>query len=136
MSESIKTVLIVDDEAFIRQSFFDYFEDRLWRPLQAESGEEALFMLKKESPHGAIVDIRMGGMDGHAFIREAIRKKPNMAFVICTGSPRYDIPADLLKLPCVSSHMFKKPVIHMAEVEKALCRLIANIDMKEVENHE
>ncbi len=42
MNEPIKTVLIVDDETFIRQSFVDYFEDHLWETIEATSGEHAL----------------------------------------------------------------------------------------------
>ncbi len=124
MGKSKKTILIVDDETFIRQSLADYFEDHLWRPLEAESGERALEILEKESPDGAIVDIRMGGMDGNSFIREAHGKKPGMVFVICTGSPEYDVPADLLKLPCVSNHLFRKPVTDMGELEKEILDLI------------
>ena len=127
MSESTKTVLIVDDETYIRQSFSDYFEDHLWRTLQAVSGEQALELMEKESPDGAIVDIRLKGMDGDAFILQANKKKSKMVFVICTGSPEYDVPAELLKLPCVSDHVFRKPVNDMAELENDLIRLITNI---------
>lgn len=130
MNGETKTVLIVDDEAFIRQSFFDYFEDRLWRPLEAESGEQALDILEKESPHGAIVDIRMGGMDGNTFIREAYHKKAATAFVICTGSPEYEVPEDLLELPVVSANVFRKPVTDLARLERELLRLIATIDVQ------
>ncbi len=130
MTESMKTILIVDDETFIRQSFADYFEDHLWRPLQAESGERALEILGKDSPDGAIVDIRMGGMDGNAFIREAHGRKPTMAFVICTGSPEYDVPSDLKERARVSSRLFRKPVTDMGELEKELRRLIADIEAR------
>ncbi len=132
MNEPIKTVLIVDDETFIRQSFSDYFEDHLWQTLQAESGEQAMEILEKESPEGAVVDIRLGGMDGDDFIRKAYKKKPKMAFVICTGSPEYDVPADLLKLPCVSNHLFRKPVTDMTELEMELLLLIAGINKEKV----
>ena len=128
MNESKKTVLLVDDEIFIRQSFADYFEDQLWQVLQAESGEQALEILEKESPDGAIVDIRMQGMDGDDFIRAAYIKKPNMAFVVCTGSPEYDVPADLLKQSGVSNHLFKKPVTDMAAIEKELFQLITTLN--------
>jgi YesN/AraC family two-component response regulator len=128
LNEITKTVLIVDDEVFIRQSFMDYFEDRLWRVLGAESGEQALEIMETESPHGAIVDIRLGGMDGDALIRKAYLKRPKTAFVICTGSPEYDVPADLLKLPEVSDQVFRKPVTDMARLEKDLLRLIANVE--------
>lgn len=132
MDESTKTVLIIDDERFVRQSFLDYFQDRLWGAIGAESGEEAVAILETESPHGAIVDIRLGGMDGNAFIREAYLKRPKMAFVICTGSPEYDIPADVRKLPGVSDRVFTKPVANLADLERDLLRLIAKIDSKQV----
>jgi DNA-binding NtrC family response regulator len=132
LNELTKTVLVVDDEIFIRQSFIDYFEDRLWRPLEAKSGEQALALLEKESPHGAIVDIRLGGMDGDAFIREACLKKPKTAFVICTGSPEYDVPSDLLRLPGVSEQVFRKPVTHMVGLEEELLRLIADMEEQRI----
>ena len=124
MNEPIKTVLIVDDETFIRQSFVDYFEDHLWETIEATSGEHALELLGTESFDGAVVDVRMEGMDGNEFIRKAAEKKPDMAFVICTGSPEYDVPQDLRKLSCVSNHLFKKPVTDMAALETKLLHII------------
>lgn len=47
-----KTIPVVDDEASIRQSIVDYFEDCLWRVVVAESGETALALLENESPWG------------------------------------------------------------------------------------
>lgn len=127
MNKSVKTVLLVDDEIFIRQSFADYFEDHLWQVLQAESGEQGLKILEDNSPDCAIVDIRMGGMDGNTFIRKAYRKKENMGFVICTGSPEYEVPEDLRKLPCVSNHLFKKPVTDLGALKKDLLQIIEAI---------
>lgn len=127
MNEVIKTILFVDDEVYIRQSFADYFEDNNWQTLQAESGEKALDLLVKESPDGAVVDIRMGGMDGDIFIRKALKEKPNMGFVICTGSPEYNIPSDLMSIPGVSGYLFRKPVTDMAALEKELLRVIESI---------
>jgi two-component system, OmpR family, response regulator len=108
----------------------DFFEDRLWRPLGAESGEQALGLLEEESPHGAIVDIRLGEMNGNDFISAAYQRKPGTAFVICTGSPEYTLPADLKHLPGISSRVFRKPVTDMATVENDLLRLIKKIEAK------
>ncbi len=126
MSESVKTVLFVDDEVFIRQSFADYFEDNNWNTLQAESGEKALELLKNESPDGAVVDIRMGGMDGDIFIRKALEIKLDIVFIICTGSPEYHIPEDLMAQPFVSDSLFRKPVTNMEELKQELLRIIDN----------
>jgi len=125
MTESMHTILIVDDEIFIRQSFCDYFEDQLWRTILAESGEQALEILEQESPDAAVVDIRMGGMDGDAFILKAHKIKPEMAFVICTGSPEYYIPDALREVSTVSRQLFKKPLTDLSRLEEELLRLIA-----------
>ena len=124
MSKSMKTILFVDDEVNIRQSFADYFEDNNWQTLQAESGEDALEILKDVSPDAAVVDIRMGGMDGDLFIRKALKEQAKTGFVICTGSPEYRIPADLIKSPYVSGFLFRKPVTNMDTLEKELLRII------------
>lgn len=124
MNTKGKTVLIVDDESFIRQSLTDYFEDYLWQTLQAGSSEEALELMDHYSPDCAIVDIRMEGMDGNAFIRNAHRKNENMVFIICTGSPEYTIPQDIRELACVSNKLFKKPVNDISELEKELLRMM------------
>lgn len=123
MDDATKTILIVDDEVYIRQSLADFFEDRLWQTLPTESGEQALEVLERESAQAAIVDIRMGGMNGDQFIRRASEKYPDMAFVICTGSPEYYLPRDLQELPCVSNRVFRKPVANLAELEAELMSL-------------
>ena len=128
MKDPEKSILIVDDELYVRQSMLDYFEDHLWQVMQAESGEQALDLLEMTSPAAAIVDIRMGGMDGSSFIRQASIKRYGMAFVICTGSPDYDFPTDLKESPCISEKIFTKPVINMSLLEDELLRMIKKMD--------
>lgn len=124
----METILILDDDTAVRESFVDYFEDCMWRTIQARSAEEAIKLLEKESPVAALVDIRLPGMSGTDFIRTVYKKKPGMAIVICTGSLEYVVPPDLLKLPSVSSQLFRKPVAGLADMEKELLRVIE--DMK------
>ncbi len=127
MSEALKTVLIVDDEKSVRQSLTDFFEDSQFKVLQANSGEKALEILRDESPEGALVDIRMGGMNGHSFVRKALIISPETAFILCTGSPDYKIPPDLKKSPLVSETLCRKPVINMNKLKKELLHLIDTI---------
>lgn len=120
-------ILIVEDEPVIRQSFVDFFEDRLWHPIEAESAEQALEILEEVTPDCAIVDIRLGGMDGHAFIQQAYFKFPGIAYVICTGSPEYDIPREIIDLPWVADRIFRKPVGNLGEIEEQLTQLMAQV---------
>ena len=121
-----RKILIVDDELYVRQSFFDFFEDREWQVLSAESGETALDLLGKEACDAAVVDIRMGGMDGETFIRKASERYTEMVFIICTGSPEYKASEDLLGLPCVADHVFAKPVTDPHELENEISKLLSD----------
>ena len=120
MEQIKKSILIVDDETYIRQSFIDYFEDRHWLVFDTESGESALELLKTQACSAAIVDIRMTGMDGEGFIRSASEKYPDMVFAICTGSPEYQTSEDILRLPNVANQVFGKPVIDMDKLENII----------------
>lgn len=120
MTSNEKKILIVDDEPNIRQSFLDFFEDRDWQVFSTDSGEAALEVLETQPCNAAVVDIRMGGMDGETFIRKAYEKCPEMFFVMCTGSPEYKAPEDLKKSPCVCDQIFGKPVINMGELEQKI----------------
>ncbi len=115
-----KQILIVDDEPYIRQSFFDFFEDREWQVFMADSTESALELLKTQTCAVAIVDIRMGGMDGESFIRKASEKFPDMVFIVCTGSPEYQMSEDLIQLQSVLNKVFGKPVTDMFELENTI----------------
>ena len=127
----MKSILILDDEEVIREAFTAYFEDRLWLPQQAESAEEALALLENESFDVAIVDIRLPGMSGGDFIRKARLLKPKMGFAICTGSPEYNIPADLQGKIQVVNKIFKKPMTKLFELENDLKNIIERIEKNE-----
>ena len=120
----MKTIMILDDERVLREAFAAYFEDRMWRPIQAESAEEALSMLEVESPSAVLVDIRLPGMDGDAFIRRACQLGSQTAFIICTGSPEYIIPSDIQEYPQVANEPFRKPITNLMKLEQVIIQTI------------
>lgn len=124
----MKKILILDDESAIRSSFTDYFEDQLWYPVQAETGEQALELMARESFTAAIVDIRLPGMTGTEFIRKASGLGSKTVFLICTGSPEFDVPEDLLQRPEISHRVFSKPVEDISDIEKEITRLIDHME--------
>lgn len=67
-SEAGKTVLVVDDDEMIQ----DYFERVLkgYRVVKASGGEEALEIIRKDSPDLILLDIRMPGIDGIETLRK------------------------------------------------------------------
>ena len=124
MSKRPPGVLILDDDDVIRESFVDYFEDRGWNVVSAGTAEAALKLVAALHPEGAVVDIRLPGMNGNAFMRAASRTHPRMAFVICTGSPQYAPPLDVGSSPQVAGHVYAKPVHDLAKLEETLRRQI------------
>lgn len=117
--EGIK-LLIIDDDAAIRLSFSDYFEDQGFEVQQAESGEQALELFPDFKPDVAIVDIRMGGISGDNFIRRALQFNYSCQFIICTGSPDYGTPIDLIDENNVYSEIFTKPVTDLAYLKQVV----------------
>lgn len=122
----MKTILIIEDNHEVRQSFIDFFEDNSWSVYQATSTEEALELLEstQEVIRISLVDIRLPGKDGNTYIREALQETRDMLFVICTGMPSYQLPLDLFEAARVSKRFYKKPVNDLNILEADLYSLI------------
>lgn len=123
----MKTILILDDEKAVRESLADYFEDQLWNVIQAGSGEEAIEILEHSTVQAAIVDVRLPGIDGNEFTRRMCQKTQEIVFVICTGSPEYVVPDDLLSQSCVSNTLMKKPVCSFSDLEDLINKTMSGL---------
>jgi len=124
MSGIRKTVLILDDDYEVRESLINYFEDQEWRVLSASNVEEALQLLEDDPPHGAVVDIRMPGKDGIFFLQHFNEILPQLACVICTGSPLYNFQEGFIDMQNISHKIFNKPVMDLEALEEELLHLI------------
>jgi DNA-binding NtrC family response regulator len=98
-------VLVVDDEEMIRVNLTCFLEDENFTVLSAESGEEAIELLKENEPVLGIIDMRLPGIDGNAVILEAYKRYPKMAFIIHTGSSEYTIPEALASIGLTPKHI-------------------------------
>jgi len=106
-------------------------EDEGFEVIDAGSGETALEMLGESRIDAAIVDIRLSGMDGDAFIEHAHALDSNLRFLVCTGSVDYHLPERFLKLGISEAQMFIKPFGDLAALTNALKTIL-----KEREDHE
>jgi adenylate cyclase len=73
-------ILVVDDQAQNIRLLDAVLSPRGYRVLSAESGEQALDVLREEQPHVALLDIMMPGMDGYELCRR-IRENPATAYL-------------------------------------------------------
>jgi len=64
MAETIRTILIVDDEAAQRRLLGDFVESLGFRTDQASTGEEALETISERPPDMVLLDVRLPGISG------------------------------------------------------------------------
>jgi two-component system response regulator AtoC len=84
MKKKVK-ILVVDDEAIIRESLRDWLSDVGHQVLMAENGSQALEIIEKEKPSIAIVDLVMPGMDGIELLKRAKKISPGLEGIVITA---------------------------------------------------
>jgi len=78
-------ILVVDDEAIVRESLRDWLSDAGHQVLIAEDGSQALEIIEKEKPSIAFVDLVMPGMDGIELLKRAKEISPSIEIIIITA---------------------------------------------------
>ena len=92
------SIMIVDDEMIIRESFLHWFEKYGHRVDAAASGFEALEKLEKVPFDLLFVDIKMPGMDGIELLEEVKQEYPETIVVIITAYGSIDTAVQAMKL--------------------------------------
>lgn len=77
-------ILIVEDEAKLREVLCDYFRSRGELPAQAADGAQALGMLEEDEFDAVLLDILMPGLDGLSVCR-AVRRTSGVPIVFLTA---------------------------------------------------
>jgi len=95
-----KAVLIVDDEAIVRESLGDWLKDT-YQVATAETGEEALELIEKEDFDILIVDVRLPGKNGIQVLREMKEVKPYIESIVITAYPSVEMAVEAMKLGAV-----------------------------------
>ncbi len=115
------SVLVVDDEAAVRENLCAYLEDEGMQMAEAESGEQAVEMLRKGQEFDVcIMDMRLPGMDGNATVVALHALRPQLVFLVHTGSVNYALPAELRALGMSGKDVFMKPLADMAVLADAI----------------
>lgn len=113
----MKTVLIVDDRADNRSVLIAILAHRGYRLIEAESGAQALKIVRKQKPDLVIADVLMSKMDGYEFVRQ-LRLDPQIAHTGIVFYTANYIEKESRKLAkaCGVHHIIVKP----AEAEEVL----------------
>ena len=118
MKENI-TILYVDDEEINLVLFKKSFE-KIYNVITAVSGEDGLIKLTayKNDIIVVISDMRMPGMNGIEFIKEARKKHDNIAYFILTGFDYNDEIDQALKTKVI--HRFFTKPFNINKIQEAI----------------
>lgn len=140
----MKTVLVVDDEQPILQTYGLALEAQGYHVVTAASGAEGVELARRYLPDLILCDINMPGMDGRAVLK-AVREDPDLGtkqFVLMTGNTRDVTPRsgmelgadDFLVKPftlqdlarCVAARL-ERASVHWRVEDRAVSALRANL---------
>lgn len=82
---STKTILVVDDEEFIRRFGQKLLEPEGYRVLVAADGEEALALVAREAVDLVVTDCVMAGMNGFELAQKLEAERPNLPIIFISG---------------------------------------------------
>lgn len=86
MTAPVKDVLIVDDNAILREVFAEIFLQLGWRARTAKDGFSALSMIREYVPHLLLSDLNMPYMSGFELLAIVRRRFPQCAVIAMSGA--------------------------------------------------
>ncbi len=93
----MKPILVVEDEAVMRESLRDWLTDGGYQVETAEEGEEALKTIAEQDFGVVILDLKLPGKDGIEVLREAKEKRPQLKGIIITAYPSVQTAVEAMK---------------------------------------
>ncbi|MDA1050219.1 MAG: response regulator [Planctomycetota bacterium] len=121
MNDSPIQVLVVDDEAAVRELTIRALERAGFECSPAINGEQALKMLDMEDYDVLVTDLRMPTLHGHALVVDLLARENRPLIYVITGVIEPKLAKDLLSRGI--DDIFFKPVDHQMLAVKIAARL-------------
>jgi len=123
----MKPVLVVEDEAIMRESLRDWLKDEGYEVETAEQGEEALQRIDEVDFGVVVLDLRLPGKDGLEVLREARAKRPQLKGIIITAYPSVQTAIEAMKEGAVD--YLPKP-LELNELEKLIQETLGPVQIE------
>jgi DNA-binding NtrC family response regulator len=114
-TQSLNTLLIVDDEPSLRFSIGEWARDAGFRSLEAANGRVALDHLKQSAVDAILLDLKLGDEDGLQVLRALREDHPDVPVVMLTGHGTIEHAVQATKLGAYD-FMTKPPDLEHLEV--------------------
>jgi len=130
MVEGIGRVLVVDDEAGIRNLLQRTLEEAGYSVVTAASGQEALDKMSEMNIELAMLDIKMPGMSGIEVLRQISVNRPDTCVIMVTGIGDAQTAVEAMKL---GAYDYLTKPFNPADVVPAIQRAFQQRDVRREE---
>lgn len=118
------TLLVVDDEADVRDVIATIVSDFGCSALQARDGQHALQLIEQHRPPVMVIDFAMPGMNGADVARIALARQPEIQVVFATG---FSQSAAITEVMGSAAIVLRKPFT-ASDLARALARAVERKD--------
>jgi two-component system response regulator FlrC len=95
------TILVVEDDAGLREALIDTLEMSGIECVAANSAEQAMLLLKKEQFSLVVSDVQMGGMSGLDLLRSIKLNHPDLPVLMMTAYATIDDAVEAMRLGAI-----------------------------------
>jgi len=120
MQNSDYTLLVVDDDVGVRQSFVAYLQDSDFQVYGTPDANAGLALFEQFIPDLVITDLKMPGMDGLSLLKSLHQKYPELPVIVISGAGIMSDVVDALRLG--ATDYLIKPVVDMEVLIHAVRR--------------
>lgn len=119
-------ILVVDDEAAIRQSLLEILEEEGYDVLTAESAETARTFLNGNIDL-VLLDIKLGEDNGIDLLREIKQQRPSLPVIMISGHGTVALTAEAFKL---GAHEFMEKPLRLIQVRACVRNALEAVRLK------
>lgn len=121
-------LLVIDDEAMVRESMVAYLEDSGYLVKAVASGQAGLELLQQQEIDLVLCDLRMPSLDGLQVLQQVKQYNSQIPVIVVSGAGVMEDVVQALRLG--ASDYLVKPIIDMVMLEHSVQR---NLDLVELE---
>lgn len=127
MSDLSRRLLIIDDDAPVRQSIAAYLHDSNYHVLEAANGAEGLALVQQQCPDLVITDLRMPGIDGLHVLQQLHEHSPDLPVIVISGAGVIGDVVSALRLG--ARDYLIKPILDMEVLVHSVAKALENRDL-------
>jgi sigma-B regulation protein RsbU (phosphoserine phosphatase) len=116
------TVLLVDDDAMVRQSVAAFLDDSGFTVVQASDGVQAFELFCRSRPDLVVTDLKMPRMDGLALLKKIAGTAVPAAVIVISGAGSMQDVVEALRLG--AADYLVKPIVDFKMLEHAVSKCV------------